>query len=73
MREGSRMKSKVSPMWLTYYMVKWNEVKQAESDQRCTSCGRPLTKTEPFVDEKGLSYDGYVCHPEKSVTWVRST
>jgi hypothetical protein len=58
-------------MFLTYYMVKWGEVEQAESDQRCALCGRPLMKTEPVIDPKGASYVGYVCHPDKQVTWVK--
>ncbi len=66
------MKSKVSPMWLTYFMVKWDDVKQTVTEQRCTDCGRQLHKTEPFVDDKGQSYDGYVCHSDRRVTWVKS-
>ena len=65
------MKSKVSPMWLTYYMVRWDGIAQDDSDQKCTECGRPMKKTELVTDDKGLSYEGYVCHPDKRVTWVR--
>ncbi|MDE1853782.1 MAG: hypothetical protein KGI38_08570 [Thaumarchaeota archaeon] len=65
------MKSKISPMWLTYHMVKWEETAQSDSDQKCTECGRPMKKTELLTDDKGLSYEGYVCHPDKRVTWVR--
>jgi hypothetical protein len=52
-------------------MVKWDGVKQVESEQRCTDCGHQLSRTEEFVDEKGLKYEGYVCHADKRVTWVR--
>ena len=58
-------------MFLTYHMVKWDGVKQVESEQRCTDCGHQLSRTEEFVDEKGLKYEGYVCHADKRVTWVR--
>ncbi|MDE1858728.1 MAG: hypothetical protein KGI26_06665 [Thaumarchaeota archaeon] len=65
------MKTEVSPMWLTYFMVNWDEVGQVVSDQRCTDCGGPMKKTEPFIDAKGLSYEGYVCHQDKRVTWLK--
>ena len=65
------MKSDISPMFLTYYMVKWDGVKQDPSDQKCTTCGRPLKRTEPVVDQKGESYEGYVCHHDKQVTWLK--
>jgi hypothetical protein len=58
-------------MFLTYHMVKWEEVSQEVSDQKCTKCGRRLNKTEDIVDQKGVSYEGYVCHPDKQVTWLR--
>ena len=65
------MKSSVSPMFLTYYMVKWDEIQQEESNQKCTECGLPLKRTEKVTDGKGLSYEGYVCHRDRSVTWVK--
>jgi hypothetical protein len=58
-------------MFLTYFMVNWGEIVQQESDQRCTLCGRSMTKTEPVTDPRGASYVGYVCHPDKQVTWVK--
>ena len=58
-------------MYLTYFMVKWDDVEQRESDQRCQLCGNPLSKTEEVVDQKGVRYEGYVCHSDKQVTWVR--
>ncbi len=66
------MKTKVSPMFLTYFMVKWDEVSQEPSGLACADCGRPLQRTEKFTDEKGLSYEGFVCHPDKRVTWVKA-
>ena len=66
------MKSEVSPMWLTYFMVKWKDVKLYETDQKCTECGEPMVRTEPFTDSKGRSYEGYVCHPDKRVTWLKA-
>jgi len=59
-------------MWLTYYMVKWDDVRQYDSDQRCTECGGPMKKTERFTYGSGLSYEGYVCHADKRVTWLRA-
>jgi len=52
-------------------MMKWDEVKQEESDQRCTTCGKPMMKTETIIDEKGRKYEGFVCHSDKQVTWVK--
>jgi len=65
------LKSDISPMFLTYYMVKWEHVRQEPSDQKCTLCGKPLGKTELVEDQKGLKYEGYVCHGDKQVTWLR--
>jgi len=53
-------------------MMKWEEVHQAMSDQRCTLCGKPMMRTEPLTDDKGASYEGYVCHGDKQVTWVKA-
>ena len=66
------MKTKISPMFLTYYMLKWNEVKQRDSSHRCTICGKPMQQTEILTDEKGQDYEGFVCHVDKQVTWVRA-
>jgi len=65
------LKTKISPMWLTYFMMHWDEVKQEKSDQKCTVCGKPMMKTEAITDEKGRRYEGFVCHPDKTVTWVK--
>ena len=65
------MKTDVSPMWLTYYMVDWRTVSQEESELKCTLCGLPLMKTEIVTDGRGPGYAGYVCHADKQVTWVK--
>ena len=66
------MITNVSPMWLTYYMLKWDEVEQHPSDQKCTLCGKPMMRTEIVTDDKGTNYEGFVCHQDKQVTWVRA-
>lgn len=65
------MKTDISPVFLTYFMVKWHEVQQHESEQKCQVCGRQLNRTEELVDSKGAKYEGYVCHHDRQVTWVR--
>jgi len=52
-------------------MVKWQDVEQYETEQRCQICGRPLSRTEEVIDPKGERYEGYVCHPDKQVTWLK--
>jgi len=54
-------------------MMKWDEVKQERSDQKCTICGMSMMKTEAITDEKGRKYEGYVCHADKQVTWVKAS
>ena len=66
------MKTDFSPMWLSYFMLDWEKVKQYDSDQRCTACGRPMKKTEPVTDGKGPWFEGYVCHADRQVTWVKA-
>lgn len=66
------LKTDVSPMYLTYHMVRWEEVEQAESEQRCQTCGAPLKRTEEVVDGGGNRYEGYVCHRDRQVTWVKT-
>lgn len=70
-RENGIMRTDLSPTYLTYHMLHWDEVKQFDSDQKCTECGRPLKRTEPFTDKNGTSFEGYVCHSGKRVTWIR--
>jgi hypothetical protein len=52
-------------------MMRWDEVVQETSDQKCANCGRPMMRTEPVIDEKGRKYEGFVCHADKQVTWVK--
>jgi hypothetical protein len=66
------MKSNVSPMFLTYFMVNWETIGQQESDQKCTECGSLMNRTEEVVDQKDQRYLGYVCHKDKRVIWVRA-
>ncbi len=56
----------------TYYMVDWNHVKQEASDVKCAECGSGMNRVEPAVDSKGQKYDGYVCHTDKRLLWVRA-
>jgi len=65
------LKTKISPMWLTYFMVQWDQVKQERSDQKCTICGKPMMKSEGIIDGKGRKFEGFVCHFDKQVTWVK--
>ncbi len=70
-RPTREMKTKVPAIFLTYFMVNWGEVHQETSSQKCTDCGQSLRKTEVVEDEKGQKFEGYVCHSDKRVTWVR--
>ncbi len=65
------MKVDISPMLLTYYMVRWEEMEQHDSEQKCTLCGKTLMRTEIITDKRGSNYEGYVCHSDRQVTWVR--
>jgi len=62
----------VSPMHMTYFMMNWDEVKQIPSDQECSQCGRIMNLVEPPLSYKGQKYDGYVCHTDKRVFWVKA-
>ncbi|HZW85594.1 MAG TPA: hypothetical protein VFE91_06830 [Nitrososphaerales archaeon] len=59
-------------IYWTYFMVDWSKVKQEPSDVRCTECGDKMAKAEPAVDSKGRKYDGYVCHKDKKLIWVKA-
>jgi len=52
-------------------MVRWEELEQHDSEQKCALCGKPLKRTEVVTDGKGLDYEGYVCHSDRQVTWVK--
>ena len=58
-------------MYMTYFMVRWQEVEEHDSEQKCQICGGPLKRTEEVIGPKGLAYEGYVCHRDKRVAWVR--
>lgn len=58
-------------IYWTYHMMDWTKVKQVQSDQRCTECGRPMKDVEPVRDQRGRTYEGLVCHNCKRVLWVR--
>ncbi len=59
-------------IYWTYHMINWDKVTQTPSDQKCSECGKPMNKAEQAIDSKGHRYDGYVCHTEKRVIWVKS-
>jgi hypothetical protein len=67
-----RVESAGDLIYFTYFMVKWDDVKQERSDVSCTNCGRPMNRAEPAVDSKGQKYDCYVCHTDKQVVWVKT-
>jgi hypothetical protein len=56
----------------TYFMIDWHKVKQEPSDMKCTECGQSMNRVEPAIDSKGQKYDGYVCHRDKRVVWVKA-
>ena len=57
---------------LTYYMMDWNKAKQESSDRTCQECGQKMNKVDAVVDARGSKYDGYVCHQNKILIWVRA-
>ena len=59
-------------IYWTYFMIDWSKVQQEPSDQRCAECGELMMKAEPAVDAKGQRFDGYVCHKDKRVVWVKA-
>jgi len=60
-------------MFMTYYMIDWKKVRQESSEVRCADCGRQMNRAEPAIDSKGQRFDGYVCHDDKSVIWVKAS
>lgn len=66
------MKLPGSPMYWTYFMVKWDETRQTPSDQKCVQCGGKMNSVEPVTDSKGSKYEGTVCHNCRRVLWVRA-
>lgn len=66
------LRAATSPLFLTYHMLDWGSLAQKPSPTRCVSCGGEMMSVEPVRDEKGLLYDGLVCHHCKSLLWSRS-
>ncbi len=60
-------------MYVTYFMVKWEEETLSPSGQRCAECGREMDKLEAVVGDSDASYEGLVCHSCKRVLWVRKS
>jgi hypothetical protein len=58
-------------IYLTYFMVDWKTAKQEPSGIKCAECGQPMNRVEPAIDSTGKSYDGFVCHGDKRVIWVK--
>ncbi|HXW36382.1 MAG TPA: hypothetical protein VEJ36_00520 [Nitrososphaerales archaeon] len=58
-------------IYWTYFMVDWGKAKQTPSEEKCTRCGGSMSLVEPVTDQKGISYDGLVCHECKQLLWVR--
>jgi len=56
----------------TYYMMDWKKVQQWPSDVKCADCGKAMNQVEPAEDPAGRSYDGYVCHSDKRLLWVKA-
>ena len=58
-------------MFLTYYMVNWKSEPQSPAGQKCSHCGKAMSRIEAIVGEKRGAYEGLVCHDCKRVTWMR--
>ena len=56
----------------TYFMIDWKKVRQWPSDIKCADCGRTMNQVEPAEDSAGRKYDGYVCHSDKRLLWVKA-
>ena len=59
-------------IFMTYFMLDWSKVKQTPSEVKCADCGDPMSLGEPAIDSKGARYDGYVCHRDKRLIWVKA-
>jgi len=60
-------------IYWTYFMIDWGKAKQYPTDRKCQECGAEMQRVEPITDAKGTAYDGYVCHNNKVLIWVRSS
>jgi len=52
--------------------MNWDKVKQVSSDQECSQCGRTMNLVEQPLNYRGQKYDGYVCHTDKRLIWVKA-
>ena len=59
-------------IYWTYFMIDWTQAKQEPSDRACQECGQQMNRVETITDAKGSRYDGYVCHQNKILIWVKS-
>jgi uncharacterized protein with PIN domain len=58
-------------IYLTYFMIDWEEVRQSPAERPCLQCGQQMSKLEASVGKGNLSYAGLVCHGCKRILWVR--
>ncbi len=58
-------------IYWTYFMFDWQKEEQHPSDRVCQGCGKTMGRVGPVSDAKGTQYDGYVCHVDKILLWVR--
>ncbi len=72
-RRGTDVKTEVSPLFLTYHMMDWKKLSQEPSETSCFSCGGKMMRVEPIKDQKGVVFEGLVCHNCKTVLWSRKT
>jgi len=72
-RRGVDIETEISPLFLTYFMVEWSELKQERSATVCMKCGGAMMRVEPIRDKKGVVFEGLVCHNCKTVLWSRKT
>ena len=69
----SGLRTDVSPLFLTYFMMDWGKVSQAPSSAKCFSCGGAMMSVEPVRDRKGVVFGGIVCHKCKTLLWTKKT
>jgi hypothetical protein len=59
-------------IYVTYYMIEWDKVKQELSEMKCVECGNALYETEYFEDKRKKRFRGMVCHKCRRVLWLKS-
>ena len=67
----SGLRTNISPLFLTYFMMDWGKVSQGPSATKCFSCGGAMMTVEPVRDKKGVVFDGIVCHKCKTLLWTK--